>query len=200
MFYYNCILSALCIMFWLYLIYATYEIANKRAPFVPAIGRHKKIAIDKISQLLIKTPNKQTVIDAGCGNGCIIAKLAIMFPYHTFIGIEYNMTLYSYCSKRWKHIKNLHFRHQDLLTFDYSQTDIIYYFGIPSLTKQLENILTKTDKLLNIISIEEQFSECYLIHNTPFQTLNGTSYVYHYQNNLIKQPQTYVQNHKKTVL
>lgn len=186
MFYYNCILSTVCIIFWLYLIYAIFEILNKRAPFVPAIGKHKKIAIDKISQLLIKNPKQQIIIDAGCGSGSVIAKLAILFPNHKFIGVEYNRTLYLYCIRRWKHIKNLHFRHQDLLTFDYSQTDIIYYFGIPTLTKQLENILIKTDKQLNIISIEEEFTECFLIDKTPFKILNNTSHVYHYQNHLAK--------------
>ena len=186
MFIYNCILSTLCFIFWIYLIYAIFEITNKRAPFVPAIGKHKQIAIHNISQLLAKSSKQQTVIDAGCGSGNIIAKLAILFPDHKFIGIEHNKALYSYCINHWKNITNLQFAHQDLLTFDYSQTDIIYYFGIPPLTKQLETRLIKTDKQLNIISIEEKFTECFLISKTPFKILNNTSYVYHYQNHLAK--------------
>jgi len=186
MFYYNLVLSIFCLLFWSYCIYAIIEIANKRAPFVPAIGKHKQLAINIISQLLTEKEKQLTIVDAGCGNGNIIAKLSLVFPNHKFIGIEYNKTLYSYCINHWKNINNLQFFHQDLLTFDYSQTDIIYYFGIPPLTKQLENILIKTDKELNIISIEEKFTECFLINKTPFKILNNTSYVYHYKNHLAK--------------
>jgi len=186
MFYYNCILSILCCTFWLYLIYAIFEITNKRAPFVPAIGKHKQIAIDTLSLLLKNKKEQLIIIDAGCGNGSIIAQLAQSFPAHKFIGIEHNKTLYKYCQQHWKSIINLSFIHQDLLNFDYQQSDIIYYFGIPSLTKQLENKLINLNKTIDIISIEEQFSQCFLINKIPFKVLTNTSYVYHYKNYLAK--------------
>ena len=185
MFYYNLTISIFSILFWLYLIYALIEIYHKRAPFVPAIGKHKTIAIQYISPLL-SNKNKLTIIDAGCGNGDILALLAKQYPHHHFIGIEYNKTLFNYCKKHWQQIPNLSFIHQDLLKFDYSNIDIIYYFGIPSLTKQLENIILNTNKNIDIISIEEEFPNLYLNHKTPFKILNNTSYVYHFKNYLAK--------------
>ncbi len=185
MFYYNCIIFVLECIFLLYLIYAVWEIIHQRAPFVPAIGKHKQIAINTISQLL-KTKEQLTIIDAGCGNGYIIAQLARLFPNHKFIGIEYNKILYQYCLHHKKNLTNLSFLNQDLLNFDYKQADIIYYFGIAALTKKLEDKLIKLNKSIDIVSLEEQFSQCSLVNKYPVKILTQTIYVYHYKNYLDK--------------
>ena len=182
MFYYDLIVCSLSIIFWTYLIYAIWEIAHHRAPFVPATGTHKKQAITKISELLDKKQTPQTIVDAGCGNGCVLATLATKYPNHQFIGIEYNKTLCNYCEQHYKNIKNLTFLNQDMLTYDYETVDIIYYFGIPALTEGLQNVLLKTSKTIDLISIEQAFPKLNLIEKQPFRFLLTHSFVYNYKN------------------
>ena len=182
MFYYDLIVCGLSILFWIYLAYAIWEVTHHRAPFVPATGTHKNQAISKISELLDKTSTKKTVVDAGCGNGCVLAALAKKYPNHQFIGIEYNKTLFNYCEHHYENIKNLTFLNQDMLIYDYSTVDIVYYFGIPALTEGLQRVLLNTKKSIDLISIEQAFPKLNLVEKQPFRFLFTHSFVYHYKN------------------
>ena len=182
MFYYDLIVCCLSVLFWIYLIYAGWEIAHQRAPFVPSPSAPKKIAITKISELLDNATTPQTVVDAGCGNGKLLAILAKKYPQHHFIGIEYNKTLYNYCHRKYKKINNLNFYNQDLLEFDYNQTNIIYYFGIPALTQKFGEKLQQTQTRLDILTLDAQFEHLQLISKESFKFWMTQSYVYHYKN------------------
>lgn len=182
MFYYHLFVFILFVLFVGYLIYAGWEFAHHRAPFVPTIGLQKKLVGEELAKLLENKQTPQTIVDAGCGNGSILAELAKKYPQHRFIGIEYNASLYNYCRHRYKKIKNLFFKHQDLLTFDYEETDIIYYFGIPELTLALEKKLLATQKKIDIIALDADFSKLKLIEKKPFRFLVTHSFVYHYKN------------------
>ena len=182
MFYYDLIVCTLSVIFWIYLIYAIWEVAHHRPPFVPSPSAPKKIAISKISELLDKKSSPQTVVDAGCGNGKILAILATKYPQHHFIGIEYNKALYNYCRRKYRKISNLTFYNQDLLEYDYTQANIVYYFGIPALTKKFEKKLIQTSSKLDIIALDSQFTELQLVGKEFFKFWMTQSYVYHYKN------------------
>ena len=182
MFYYDLIVCSLSIIFWIYLIYAIWEVAHHRAPFVPSPINSGKLGIKKISDLLKNKNTPQTIVDAGCGNGYILAALAKKYPQHKFIGIEYNKTLFNYCQKHYKGTQNLTFMNQDMLIYDYSKVDIIYYFGIPALTEGLQNVILNTKKNIDLISIEQTFPKLKLIGKQPFRFLFTHSFVYHYKN------------------
>ena len=182
MFYFDLIVCILSVTFWIYLIYSFWEIVHRRAPFVPSPNAPKKIALAKISELLDKASNAQTTVDAGCGNGKLLAILAKKYPQHHFIGIEYNKALYNYCCHRYKNINNLKFYNQDLLKYDYEQTNIVYYFGLPALTEKFEQKLKQTKHKLNIIALDAQFTELQLISKDFFKFWMTQSYVYHYKN------------------
>lgn len=182
MFYYYCLVCGLSAIFWMYLIYAIYEVIQHRAPWVPAVGRHKSIVYGKISELLDKKERPQVVVDAGCGNGNVLAALAKKYPKHTFIGIEYNKILFNYCERHYADIKNLIFLNQNLLDYDYSAVGIVYYFGIPALTEELQTVLLKTQAKIDLISIEQTFPKLRLIEKFHFRFLFTHSFVYHYKN------------------
>lgn len=182
MFYYYCIVCGLSVIFWMYLIYAIYEVVQHRAPWVPAVGRHREIVCCKISELLDQKETPQVVVDAGCGNGRVLVALAKKYPQHKFIGIEYNKILFKYCEHHYKDIKNLVFFNRDLLDYDYSTVDIVYYFGIPALTEKLQNVLLKTPSAVDLISIEQKFPKLSLVEKSCFRFLFTYSFVYHYKN------------------
>lgn len=182
MFYFDLIICILSILFWIYLAYAIWEIIHKRPPFVPSPNAPQKIAITKITDLLKKTKTPQTIVDAGCGNGKLLATLALKYPQHNFIGIEYNKFLYNYCCHHYRKIKNLTFHHQNLLTFDYRETNIIYYFGLPALTKEFEKKLCQLKTKVDIITLDAQFQNLNLISKEFFKFWMTQSYVYHYKN------------------
>ncbi|MBQ8465930.1 MAG: class I SAM-dependent methyltransferase [Alphaproteobacteria bacterium] len=182
MFFYNLIVCTLSVLFWLYILYALWEMKNHRAPFVPSPNAPKKLAFIKISNLLAGKKINKTVIDAGCGNGSMLAKLAQQHPRHRFIGIEYNKNLYTYCLHRYKKIPNLTFLHQDLLEYDYNQADIIYYFGFPELTKNLQEKLLNTQKKIDLIALDATFDKLTLIDKENFRFWLTKSYIYHYKN------------------
>jgi SAM-dependent methyltransferase len=182
MFYFDLVICFLSLIFWIYLIHSFWEIAHHRAPFVPSPNTPRKIAIDKISKLLNQTKGQQTIVDAGCGNGKILATLAKKYPQHIFIGIEYNKTLYNYCHHHYIKIKNLTFYNQDLLTYDYEKTNIIYYFGLPSLTKEFEKKICQLETKIDIIALDAQFPKLKLVSKDFFRFWMTQSYVYHYKN------------------
>ena len=182
MFYFDLLICSLSIAFWIYLIYSAWEIAHHRPPFVPSPSLPRKIAINKISELINKTDHTLITVDAGCGNGKILYTLAKKYPQHQFIGIEYNKELYKYCCHRYKNINNLKFYNQDLLRFDYNLTNIVYYFGLPSLTNKFEKILFNTQTKLDIFTLDAQFQSLHLINKYFFKFLMTQSYIYHYKN------------------
>ena len=182
MFYFHVTFILLNLVFWLYLVYAAWEVLHKRAPFVPSFGNPQRIAFQKISALLDRAETQQTLIDAGCGTGNLLARLAKRYPQHCFIGIEYNPVLYKHCLLRHKKISNLSFLHQYLLDFDYNRADIIYYFGLPALTRQLQKKLKATAKTLDLITLDAEFPELHFEEKEKFRIWCGESYIYHYKN------------------
>jgi len=182
MFYYNLIICSLSVIFWVYLIYAAWEMAHKRAPFVPSIGNPRKIALKKITTILNNKKTPQTIVDAGCGNGKLLATLAKQFPQHNFIGIEYNKILYNYCRQHYQKQQNLAFLNQDLLKFDYNQANIVYYFGLPSLTLKFEEKLRQLPAKIDLITLDAEFSNLNLIDKELFKFWFVKSYIYHYKN------------------
>lgn len=186
MFYFDLLICSLSIIFWIYLIYSTWEVAHHRPPFVPSPYLPRKIVTNKISELINKANHTLTIVDAGCGNGKILYTLAKKHPQHHFIGIEYNQKLYKYCCYRYQKINNLKFHNQDLLQFNYNTTNIVYYFGLPYLTHKFEKILFNTKTELDIFTLDAQFQSLHLINKYFFKFWITQSYVYHYKNHLEK--------------
>ena len=181
MFYFNLMICILSLAFWLYVLYALWEILHHRAPFVPSPSVTRKLAFKQIIKLL-NSNRPKTIIDAGCGNGRLLGQLAKKYPQHRFIGIEYNSMLYNYCQHKYSKLKNIIFLNQDLLTFDYNQADIIYYFGLPKLTMALQEKLLHTTKKIDIIALDATFEKLTLIDKKSFRFWLTHSYLYHYKN------------------
>lgn len=182
MFYYNLTICFLSLAFWLYILYALWEILHHRAPFVPSPTATRKIAFKEIVKLISSQNEPKTTIDAGCGNGHLLGRLAKKYPQHRFIGIEYNPMLYNYCQHKYRKLKNLVFLNQDLLAFDYNQADIIYYFGFPKLTVALQEKLLHTTKKIDLIALDATFEKLTLVDKKSFRFWLTHSYLYHYKN------------------
>ena len=182
MFYFNLVLCILSLLFWAYLLYALWEMLHHRAPFVPSPSAPRKLAFKQIAKLLMPSNTAKTIVDAGCGNGYLLAQLAKEYPQNHFIGIEYNPMLYNYCRHKYRKLKNLIFLNQDLLTFDYNQADIVYYFGFPQLTSALQQKLLQTTKKIDLIALDATFEKLTLIEKESFRFWLTQSYIYHYKN------------------
>ena len=153
-------------------IYCLHTLITSRfghyAPFAPTLGSQKKFIIKEIGEILNKSSFPLTVMDAGCGNGSLLKKLALKFPQHQFIGIEWSFPLYKYCLLSSEKLENLTFVHQDMFKYPFNQADIIICFLIPQMAEQFGNKTLKEIKQeCRIFSNGLKFADLKLVKESP---------------------------------
>ena len=145
--YYN---YFLLIAFLAYDIYLFYSLCSspkgKYPPFVPTPRNARKIIIKQLLPLLKGSQKSLKIVDPGCGIGSLLIPLARTYPQHKFIGIEWNKLLYKICLFRSRQFLNITYLNQDMLTYDYHNTDIIVCFLVPKIIPDLHKRLLETGK------------------------------------------------------
>src|SRR6185437_10024776 len=93
--------------------------------------QHSSVQYDAAMQLLKQIPLKgcETVLDVGCGDGKITAKIAESVPQGAVIGIDTSSDMVNFACQTCPKSKypNLNFLVQDAQSFDYShELDIVF--------------------------------------------------------------------------
>ena len=147
-----------CIVFKLYFVkgYSNYP------PFVPTLGNVKKEEFLRLSSILKKTPKPLKILDPGCGTASLIAKLAKDFPQHSFVGIEWNKSLYKIAKFRNRNLPNVNILCQNMFDYSFKDIDIIVCFLMEPLMKRFGEKIKKEGKQGLVV-----YSNTFSIPNIP---------------------------------
>lgn len=161
MLYYNYFLLFILLIYNIYLFYSIFSShKGKYPPFVPIPYNSRKIIIKQLSPLLKESQKSLQIIDPGCGIGSLLIPLAQAYPQHKFIGIEWDKLLYKICLFRSRNLRNITYFNQDMLTYDYHDTDIIVCFLVPKIIPDLQKRILETGKKGALIfSVDCSFSQ-----------------------------------------
>ena len=161
MLYYNYFLLFVLLIYNIYLFYSIISSQKgKYPPFVPAPYNTRKIIIKQLSPLLKGSQKSLQIVDPGCGIGSLLIPLARAYPQHKFIGIEWDKLLYKICLFRSRNLQNITYFNQDMLAYDYHDTDIIVCFLVPKIIPDLQKRILETGKKGTLIfSIDCSFPQ-----------------------------------------
>lgn len=96
-----------------------------------------KWAIDWLAGNLNVHPS-QVVIELGCGDARVLARLAQRFPHGKFLGIEIQWWPWLLAKWRTRRLKNVKIAHGNLYHFDLSPAHFVYGFYITNFMDKLE--------------------------------------------------------------
>lgn len=116
------------VLAWVFLLYTLVSFfvfkGWKYPPYVPSLGKVKRTLLDETKKILCDAKKKLIVADLGCGDGCLLARLARQFPQHRFVGYEFNPLPYHLAKLRLKKYKNVQIIQANLMTQDLSHIDV----------------------------------------------------------------------------
>ncbi len=161
MIYYSYFLLIAFLAYDIYLIYSLFPSQKGQyPPFVPAPYKARKTIIKQLLPLLKGSQKSLRIVDPGCGIGSLLIPLARAYPQHKFIGIEWDKLLYKICLFRSRNLQNITYFNQDMLTYDYHDTDIIVCFLVPKIIPDLQKRILETGKKDTLIfSIDCSFPQ-----------------------------------------
>lgn len=131
-------------------------------PFIPSFGQTRKIVLAQITENLKKNKHPLTILDPGCGTADVIINLAKKFPQHSFVGIEWNKSLYKTAKFKSRKLNNVKILYQDMFEYSFDKADIIVCFLMEPLMERFgEKIKAEGKKDLLV------YSNTFCIPNLP---------------------------------
>ncbi|MDR1026084.1 MAG: class I SAM-dependent methyltransferase [Lactobacillus sp.] len=180
---FNIIVAILVVAFTIY-IWTCLLISKggKRPPFIPSIGKEKKIIIEKASEYITKSKKKMKIMDPGCGSGSLLLPLAEKFGKHNFVGIDLGIIPYNLIKKKSEHLKNVEVYNDDMFKHSFKDVDLIVCFFTSQFAPMFsEKVLKDAKKGCVIISNSTELPNLKLIEKIPFRSWFFKSYVYVYR-------------------
>lgn len=167
---YEIILIILIVIFDIYIFHEIWHnFKSKNPPFVPTVGKQRKVIVKEVSDFLESAKKKCKIIDPGCGTANILIQLAKKFPQHEFVGIELNGFWYKVASRRAKKISNLKIIHNDMFNESFKNADVMICFIFDRLIPKLsEKIKAEANKDVRVYSNGFKFPELELIKEFKF--------------------------------
>ena len=148
------LIYALSLVFLLYIVLSFFIFKGwKYPPYVPSFGKIKHTLLQETADILEKSHKSLVVADLGCGDGCLLAKLARKFPNHKFIGYEWNPFPFYLSKMRLKKYSNVTLIHADLMQEDLSDIDVVIFYWSSDIdfNRKLKKSLKKSAIVLSEI-------------------------------------------------
>lgn len=174
------------ILAWVFLLYTIVSFfvfkGWKYPPYVPSLGKVKKTLLNETIKILKDSDKPLIVADLGCGDGCLLARLAKQFPHHQFVGYEWNPLPFRLAKWRLKKYSNVQVIQADLMQQDLSQIDVVVSYWAPKV--ELGQKLKKSMKKSAIVLSEIFAIPGWKVHQKVASRVLGfqtTVFIYHLQ-------------------
>jgi len=145
------------VLAWVFLLYTILSFfvfkGWKYPPYVPSLGKVKRTLLNETIKLLKNSDKSLIVADLGCGDGCLLVRLAKQFPHHRFVGYEWNPLPYRLAKWRLKKYQNVQVIQADLMHQNLSHIDVAvcYWSSKIEFAQKLKKSMKKSAIILSEI-------------------------------------------------
>ena len=149
-------------------------------PYIPSFGKVKHTLLQETAKILKSARKPLVVSDLGCGDGCLLARLAQQFPQHKFIGYEWNPLPFYVAKLRLKKYPNVRVIKADVMHENLSSVDVVVCYWLSK--KEYAQKLARSLKKSAIIVSEIFKIEGWKVHKKVVSQLFGFQtrvFIYH---------------------
>lgn len=135
---YGIVILALIVIFDVYMFHELWcNFRTKNPPFVPTVGKQRRIIVAEVSKFLSQAKTTCKIIDPGCGTANMLLELAKKFPQHQFVGIELNKFWWRIANFRARNLDNVQIVHNDMFKESFANADVMLCFIFDKLIPKL---------------------------------------------------------------